>query len=545
MYRLLVVDDEDIITDGVTDILSALEIPDLDLCKAYSGSEALDWLTRTRIDIVLTDIRMPEIDGLELMDLIRRNWPRCRIIFLTGYNDFDPVYKAIQTAGVRFLLKSEGYPKIVQAVKDTIRELDEDLRIDDLMEQVRSQRNTLEALAHGDYFRHALFGAGRGAVSTRSEDFRKLKIPLDPLQPVLLVLGSLIGIPSIPSYADRQEAALAVKLLGDHYLRDMTKSVGIIDRFGDPMWLIQPDAGISEDYRTGESLARFLEGTLELIQAACLETLGMETAFTICDVPFEWDSLPQAYEWIRQLQHDRVGDGASMVMTVSAEQAVSSVPGGDRPTAEKFELLAGHLEGGREDAFMGLLKELSEPVYGRRMTNVIQVMELFYSVALVILSYVNRRQLHGEIPAAGLMRFDSFASWQEGFDYLARTAETLFALRRRSESHRAAGAVERICAFIEGHLGEDLSLVRLAGRFHFNPSYLSRLFKQECGTNLSEYIDEARIRKAKELLARADLKIHEIGERVGYEAPHSFTRFFKKTTGVSPQAYRDAARNTI
>lgn len=100
-----------------------------------------------------------------------------------------------------------------------------------------------------------------------------------------------------------------------------------------------------------------------------------------------------------------------------------------------------------------------------------------------------------------------------------------------------------ICVYINDHLEEDLSLVRLSKRFHFNPSYLSRLFKQECGVNLSAYIEDARVRRAKELLAKEEFKVLEIGCRVGYESPHSFTRFFKKVTGVSPQEYREAARD--
>ncbi|MBO9599609.1 MAG: response regulator, partial [Cohnella sp.] len=92
MRRLLIVDDEAIITDGVAEVLGKLQIPGLEICKAYSGSEAVEWLNHTRIDIVVSDIRMPEIDGLELLDIIRRDWPRCRVIFMTGYHDFDPVY---------------------------------------------------------------------------------------------------------------------------------------------------------------------------------------------------------------------------------------------------------------------------------------------------------------------------------------------------------------------------------------------------------------------------------------------------------------------
>lgn len=204
-------------------------------------------------------------------------------------------------------------------------------------------------------------------------------------------------------------------------------------------------------------------------------------------------------------------------------------------------MLAGHLESGRSDAFLSLLKELLEPVHRNPETDKIQAMELYYSAALVMLSYINRRQLQDQVPIAGLMQFDARSSWEEGAAYLERTAETLFARRRCGEGSRAAGAVQEIGSYIEEHLDEDLSLVRLSKRFHFNPSYLSRVFKQESGMNLSDFIEKARLRKAKELLAGESLRIHEIGTKVGYESPHSFTRFFKKATGTTPQEYREAA----
>jgi len=543
LYRLLIVDDEAIITDGMAEILAKLDIPGLDICKAYSGGEALEWLNSTRIDLVLSDVRMPGIDGLELMGIIRSNWPRCRIIFLTGYNDFDAVYQAIQTWGVRYLLKTEGYDKVIAAVQDAIREMDEGLRTDRHLAQAREQRNTLETLAHGEYFRHLLAGSGTLSEEVRAEDFRKLNIPLDPSEPVLPVFGSLIRAAEKPSYADRQEAAMAVKLLGDSFLRDMTRCVGIIDRFGDLLWLIQPIAERLErpDAAYAGSV-RFLEGTLELIQEACMESLNIEASFIIGEAPLSWKSLPRAYDRLRQLQHVRVGDGASMVMTVDVGQQDTAEPIRERVRTEKIELLSGHLEGGRMDAFMELLEEMSEPVRNGRMVHAAQVMELYYSVALVILSYINQRPADDQVTAAALLRFDAHASWNEAFEFLTRTAETLFALRRQGENSRAAGAIEGILSYIEQHLSEDLSLVRLAKQSHFNPSYLSRLFKQETGQNLSEYIDQARVKKAKELLIK-EMKIHEVGARVGYEAAHSFTRFFKKMTGITPQEYRETARS--
>lgn len=547
MYKLLVVDDEEIITDGLAEILSDLRIPGLDIYKAYSGSEALDWLNDTRIDIVLSDIRMPEIGGLELMEIIRRNWPRCRIIFLTGYNDFESIYKAIQASGVRYLLKTEGNAKVIAEVRDVLRELDGELQKDHLLQQATEQRNTLETLAHGDYFRHLLFGTEGGMSTVRAEDFRKLDILLDPHKPVLLVLGSLIRTRSLPLFTERQEAALAVKLLGDGYLREKTRSVGLIDRYGDLLWLIQPEDSTSpaESAQTYETIVRFLEGTLEHIQAVCCDSLQLESSFTVCRTLIDWEALPDAYERIRQLQYNRAGDGANMVMTVQIEENDPAGQTKERVRSEKFEQLAGHLEGGRKDAFMELLQELFMPIDTGRLAEGAQAAELYYSLALVLISYINRRQLHEQVPTAALLRFDAHCSWQEGFDYLSRTAGLLFTLRRNVENSRAAEAIAAVCHYIDKHIAEELSLVRLAKCVHFNPSYLSRLFKQEKGLNVSEYIEDARIRKAKELFASEVQKIQEIGTRVGYDSPQSFTRFFKKATGMTPQEYRDTARDEL
>src|SRR5690606_14704865 len=107
MYRLLIVDDEEIIVNGLYEIFRNIKDLDLDVYKAYSGEEAIEWLNRTRVDIVLTDIRMPGIDGLELLEIIHRSWPQCRVIFLTGYDEFEYVYKAIQHKAVNYILKIE------------------------------------------------------------------------------------------------------------------------------------------------------------------------------------------------------------------------------------------------------------------------------------------------------------------------------------------------------------------------------------------------------------------------------------------------------
>ncbi len=98
--------------------------------------------------------------------------------------------------------------------------------------------------------------------------------------------------------------------------------------------------------------------------------------------------------------------------------------------------------------------------------------------------------------------------------------------------------IKQIKLYINEHLPDNLSLACLAELFHFNPSYLSRLFKAETGTNLSDYITEMRVERAKLLLQDYKLKIYDVSSAVGFESPHYFTRFFKKSTGLTPYEYR-------
>ncbi len=81
MYRLLIVDDEEIITDGLYEVFSSYNPEQLDVYKAYSATEALEWLARSRIDIILTDIAMPGMNGLELIEKVQNFWPKCKVVF--------------------------------------------------------------------------------------------------------------------------------------------------------------------------------------------------------------------------------------------------------------------------------------------------------------------------------------------------------------------------------------------------------------------------------------------------------------------------------
>jgi len=538
MYRLLIVDDEEIITDSLYEVFHRLMPDDLDVCRAYSAKEALSWLSRTRIDIVLTDIRMPGMSGLELSDEIRELWPRCRIIFLTGHSEFDYAYQAMKLPNIRYLLKTEGYSRVIDTVQEVVQEIRQGEKIDQMIAESQEQSGELEVLMQSDYFRHLIGQSSQIDLDVISRDFRKLNIGLEADKPVVLVLGHIDEAEDL-DYKDRRELLGYMRYIWQSYLAERTQSIGIEDKFGDLLWFIQPASGTAEQ-KMNEHLMSYLEGTLELVQQAAQESLDLALTFTVNHSPCSWLEISQQYERLRLLQHLRLNNGLPAIIKDRQEGWEDLANKDELRVKQKIEILTSHLDAGKAEEFFAGFDELKCSAMTHCSANVQLVVETYYAIALSLLGHINRWGLHAKIgDISKLMRFDDHATLRDGFHYLRQIAERIFAQNQINERDRATKIIDRICEYIVDHLGEDLSLVRLAELHYFNPSYLSRLFKQERGVNLSEYIEHCRIRKAKELLEDRELKVREVAASVGYEAAHSFTRFFKKATGVTPQEYRD------
>ncbi|WP_246073222.1 response regulator [Paenibacillus dokdonensis] len=128
MYRLLIVDDEPVIVNGLVQLFQENTEFELDVCKAYSAKEALETAKKMKLDILVSDIRMPHKSGLQLVDEITYYWPHCRVIFLTGYSEFEYVHEALRKSADNYILKTEGIDPIFEAVKKASAKLDEENR---------------------------------------------------------------------------------------------------------------------------------------------------------------------------------------------------------------------------------------------------------------------------------------------------------------------------------------------------------------------------------------------------------------------------------
>lgn len=564
IYRLLIVDDEEIIVNGLFEIFSTMNNLDLDIYKAYSGREAMDWLNRTRFDIVLTDIRMPEIDGIQLLDEIKRNWPQCRVIFLTGHNEFEYVYKAIQHKNVSYILKTEDPEKVVNEVENTIKDIEKGIKIENLIHKAKEEMNMVQDLLQKDYFIHLIHRDT--TLEINKQQFEQLSIPLYSEKPIILLLGHVDNMPANLSYWEKMQYLSSVRFILNQNIKSQTKNVNIMDDNYRFILFIQPkepyagDPG-QTDMHLYQRTISFLRGTLEIIQASCMESLGASISFAMSGEPCTWDNAAQRYFLLDQSLSGRIGLGMGRLIidneydnsVPTASPILSETDNADKNSMymllhqkklDDFEL---YLESGQKERYFSALSELMMPTRSTESINNDLAIIAYYKIALSLLSYINRSNLADKLTSyAGskkLMQTDSFKSWDEAVAYIYQLSSEIFNHQSEEEKTRADNTIVLINQFINDHLDENLSLVRLAEQVYLNPSYLSRLYKQVTGGNLSNYIDNVRIEKAKELLGGENMKIYEIAKSVGYDTPASFTRFFKKLAGVSPQEYLDSIKN--
>jgi len=552
LFRLLLVDDEPIAVDGLYELLQDEKELELELLRAYSTTEALACAEREKIDILLTDIRMPGISGLELADQFRQRWPRCRIIFLTGYRDFAYAQTAIRTGGVDYVLKTEGDEQIIGAIRKAIDSIRREWEDERFRKAVRDKlHQALPALLR-EYVRDLLRGE-TDRIETRVSKFVEIGLKLDPARPVLVGLGRVDRWPEPIFPSDKPLYLYSLQNIAEEYMS--VKAVFHCipfesDRF---LWLVQPLGAEDEEDETWGRTYRFIQGTAESFQATCRELLKLIVSLAFDPVPRRWEEIGRAVEALHLKLSLRLGHGEEMLLAGKPEPSLREE--GRQPTAEhdlrlhlkKLDLVETYIDNRQNRELRALIEEAGRlleaaaAVSGNKAPYL--ALEVFQQLSACLMSYMNRRGLMAEladrIPPERISRLDKHVSIKEALRFLAETGEILCEFAGTKQEQRTVEIIGRIQQYVRDNLHRQLSLTVIAETFYLNPSYLSRLYKQRTGKGLLEFINETRIMRAMELLRQPNLKVNEIAIAVGLESAAYFTRLFKKVTGLTPQEYRE------
>ncbi|RJE87449.1 response regulator [Paenibacillus sp. 1011MAR3C5] len=551
MYRLLIVDDLPIIVDGLLELFEQTEHLQLEVHKAYSGEEALQILSQHRIDIVLSDIKMPGIGGIELLQEILSQWPACKVIFLTGYNDFQYARDAMTYGGFDYILKVESDDKIIQAIERAMDKLREEQNQAQMISRAESNmRRALPSLQ-----KEYMWGLLQGKQVTEgqlAQIFKEIDIPLDASMPVYMLVGRIDAWKEMFTTPDKALLAYALQNVGDEYLTAQVRCYSVVFELSKIVWLFQPKAaeGITAEPGSPDWIRahRYASGILETIQGTCKELLGLPVSFLLGSEVAAWSNVSDRFHSIKYGLVQGHGLFHEVILT---DKDVQSRESGDKAGAyrdsfyhTRVQLLMSCLENNHREPFNKLYAELTSVWADSGASNERKI-ELYHSLSAVFLFYLHQNRdicdyVNTQMDLDPLFRHGDSASWPELTQYYRRLADCFFEWNTLRGSLLPTEVVNKVHRYIEEHIATDISLTALADYVSLNPSYLSRLYKQMTGIGLSKYVNDYRNVIAIDMLLNTSMKVNEISAKLGYNSALAFIRFFKKMNDTTPQDFRTA-----
>jgi len=493
LLRIAIVDDEVLIREGLARMISK-ESSSFRVVGTYpDGKQVLEELPALPFDVVITDIRMPQIDGLELIKQLKASHPQIRSILMSGFVEFNYAREAIRSSAVDYLLK----PINKEQLFELLYRLEEERRLQ--REKEECQRSgILLSLLHIEEPSSALLTG--------------LTLP-QPYYSIFVLKGSHPEAVCLVTDSLRQEKDAVF----DH--------LEILP--GLHLWIWYSEAPLSPDQL--EDIGRHIR------LAASGYILHAGSSRSGSDV----SRLGRAYREARLacdagIYRPNVMHYAN-IQEIKPPESVSA----DLFSAYREFLIhdlqilnvSGVLEWVHK-LFSALKSQQADPL------RILQVCRLVEETARKELQELEPL-FHGSSGNRLVEQIQSSMSFQE-MEQLFTTAFSAALNEVRTHRLEMSGtAVETVKRWISANYNQHAELNTLAGMVFLTPSYLSKLFKQETGLTLTDYIIEIRIRKAKHLLKNApDLKIHEIGNEVGYADPAYFNKLFKRVVGVTPNEYK-------
>ena len=536
MYNVLIVDDEKMIREDVKSLLAMEEDLELDLVTAASAVEAKEIFETRKIDIAVMDINMPQMTGLELFDIVRERWPHCKVIFLTGYSDFEYVYKVHQHA--RYVLKAEDDEKLIEAVRDSITELENSLLLSQLTESQRFE-NRDPYIHERSMFLRDLFMGYRSLSQLTPDLAEQLNIPISNNEPVYYVVFRHDQW-YLDSYQEQQKLAQDLYSLIEKYFFGVMQGAYFEYDKNHILLIVQPKKLQRED-----SVIHILEGSAELFQRALDKNMDKRVSILIGEKPLPIEMLLQNILSILDRMIWMSNDEIAIVS--GEEEKETGDPGLSDAVRQNISQmilrLENALEGLDEKTTLESLQQLSTEFETVHSMHDLFVLESYSRISAQLLSCIKRlgifQELAFSVSTQDLCNVSAFSSWRDAFGYLRKVAENVFALREKNVEKKAVDVVDQIKTYILGHLDGDTSLYTLAEQVHFSQEYLLRTFKKKEGITILQYINDRKLEAAKSYLTDTDLPVREIAEKLGFASQGYFGRFFRSKTGQTPNAYRE------
>lgn len=538
MYRILLVDDEILVRDAIKENIDWKSLDCELVGDCENGKQAIEFVQEHQVDIVLTDIFMPYVDGMELSRFLHDNYPDVVVVIFSGFGEFEYAKKAIQYGVSEYLLKpvtAMELTGVIQKMKEKVDQIQSDKKKIDKLTKTSEKYQKNEQMIRSKTLE---------ALVNCTTDVEKSIQHLEEMGIDISAVGYRVALFDIDLYSGmyeldtekRQESALMAFIL-------YNISDEIVSR---------EDAGIA--YQEGNNRVcilfqekwsrNFTEKTREIcreIQEKTKEVMGFDISMGIGKWVKKPEDLIKSHDTAAQCLQYRYLLGGNILIDMEEQNPVQEI------SLEKYlSALKADMKNGQKKQCMDTLQAIEDAIKNALMEKsracmylqqVIRTMDAACEDVSADMSRIRGGR-------ADLLRKITEQSFFEDAcevvrKHTERILEMLSELNTSSSERQARLAIDYIQ---KNYMDPDLSLNSICSYLNISTSYFSTIFKDETGETFTEVLIRTRMEKAKELLEKTTMKNYEIAEKVGFSDPHYFGISFKKMTGCTPTEYAKEKR---
>lgn len=534
--KVFLVEDEMVIRRGIKNSIDWEKEGYIFCGEASDGELAYPMIIKEKPDILITDIRMPFMDGLELCKLVKKELPNIKILILSGYDEFDYAKEAIRLGVTEYLLKPISSGKLLEAlngVSESIRREKEDK---DLVRKYMEEMRENTEHEKQKFFEQMI--AGNLSMADALETGKKYEMSLSAGMYNLLLFRFTLG----------EENRKSGELLGEaeYAIEKLTERLEYVFEFQRDVegwaFLLMADNEEQMSERVKE-LSKDLEEIMKNYSTiAYFGGIGQPVArLRELEESFREAERALAARFTMELNRIISVDDIRMAQNVDTLDDIEITSFGEiektRTMLEKF------LNNGVEDEIDEFVDVYINELPEENLKSVLMRQYIIMDAYIVMMSFCEKIEgIEGEMQAQSEELKNSMKTIQtveEIKNYIRMLLKKIIGVRDTISGRRYSDIIEIAKDQIrKTYMSDEISLNTIAAEVGMSPSYFSSIFSKEMGKTFVEYLTEIRMDRAKELLMCSSMKTSEIGYEVGYKDPHYFSYIFKKTQNCTPKEFR-------
>lgn len=537
MLKVFLVEDESIVREGLKNNIPWQEYGYQFTGEASDGEMALPMIRKIQPDVLITDIKMPFMDGLALSQIVTQEIPDIKIIIISGYDEFEYAQRAIRVGVEQYLLKPITRGALRKVLLEIREKIETEQEQKNYMETFQNEMKEYEEYSRRNFL-EKVFG-GVLSVQQIYEEAAKISLDLDGPCYNIVLLSLQVKRQDQESAAREPEGFDRVKEALFRYFMRFPEY--LVFRWNISLYgvLIKGEAGQMEELK---------KRCFQNIEKICSEEeFFMEWHMAAGEVVERLSLLPECYAKVNHILAHRFFNPQQHILT--EKDAGEFLSGKDIKSFESLdsakvnpEIIRGFLREGKqeeiEDFVNGYLAGVKDALESRLFRDYLLLNIRFTTVNYMEMLGINQQDVlsendHDRIREVSVNSGDIY-------DYMRELLERAIVLRDRENENQGKRVLKKGLEYIEEHFSEDfLSLNSVAGAIGVSGNYFSSVFSQEMQMTFIEYVTKKRMEKAKKLLRQTEKHSGEIAAEVGYKDSHYFSFVFKKTVGCTPREYRN------